>query len=176
MSRPRVSLTVAGNRARSSTALKAAIAFDVEPSYIPVGLYGIRFTLKTFGSSSSASARACSTRSLTPRSLERRIAVGHRLPHSHENRVVDRLDAPEVQRLVQDFGGGQIPAEAHLTGCTEGACQRTAGLRRQANGTPAVAIAHQYRLHRMALHGAKQRPDRAVPFPRFPHKVERRGL
>ena len=45
MSRPRVSLTVAGKRARSSTALKAAIAFDVEPSYIPVGLYGIRFLL-----------------------------------------------------------------------------------------------------------------------------------
>jgi hypothetical protein len=38
MSRPRVSLTVAGKRARSSAALKAAIAFDVEPSYIPVGL------------------------------------------------------------------------------------------------------------------------------------------
>src|SRR5947209_842589 len=45
MSRPRVSLTVAGNRARSSAALKAAIAFEVEPSYIPVGLYGIRFLL-----------------------------------------------------------------------------------------------------------------------------------
>jgi hypothetical protein len=45
MSRPRVSLTVVGNRARSSAALKAAIAFDGEPSYIPVGLYGIRFLL-----------------------------------------------------------------------------------------------------------------------------------
>lgn len=45
MSRPRVSLTVDGKRARSRAALKAAIAFEVEPSYIPVGLYGIRFLL-----------------------------------------------------------------------------------------------------------------------------------
>jgi hypothetical protein len=45
MSRPRVSLTVAGSLARSSTSLNAAIALRDEPSYIPVGLYGIRFTL-----------------------------------------------------------------------------------------------------------------------------------
>src|SRR5262245_46121750 len=38
MSRPRVSLTVAGRRAASSTALKRAIASRDEPSYIPVGL------------------------------------------------------------------------------------------------------------------------------------------
>ena len=54
MSRPRVRRTVAGSRARSSTALNAAIASRVEPSKAPVGLYGIRFTLKTFGSSSRA--------------------------------------------------------------------------------------------------------------------------
>jgi len=46
MSLPRVSLTVAGIRARSSSRLNAAIASRLEPSYIPVGLYGIRFTLK----------------------------------------------------------------------------------------------------------------------------------
>jgi hypothetical protein len=34
---------VAGNRASSSTDLNAAIALRVEPPYIPVGLYGIRF-------------------------------------------------------------------------------------------------------------------------------------
>src|SRR4029079_10616128 len=38
MSRPRVSRTVAGMRARSSTALKAAIALRAEPSKAPVGL------------------------------------------------------------------------------------------------------------------------------------------
>src|ERR671911_3233973 len=38
MSRPRVSRTVAGMRARSSTCLNASIAFRDEPSYIPVGL------------------------------------------------------------------------------------------------------------------------------------------
>src|SRR3954466_2231500 len=69
MSRPRVSRTVAGSRASSSAPLKAAIAFRVEPAYMPVGLYGIRLTLKIFGSSSSASARACSTRSLIPPSI-----------------------------------------------------------------------------------------------------------
>ena len=45
MSRPRVRRTVAGTRARSSSALKAAIAARDEPSYLPVGLYGMRFTL-----------------------------------------------------------------------------------------------------------------------------------
>ena len=46
MSRPRVSRTVAGIRARSSTRLKTSIAPREEPSNCPVGLYGIRFTLK----------------------------------------------------------------------------------------------------------------------------------
>ncbi len=49
MSRPRVSRTVAGRRASSSTSLNAAIALRDEPSYIPVGLYGMRLTLKVFG-------------------------------------------------------------------------------------------------------------------------------
>src|SRR5215813_14870202 len=38
MSRPRVRRTVAGTRARSRTALNAAIASRDEPSYKPVGL------------------------------------------------------------------------------------------------------------------------------------------
>ena len=45
MSRPRVRRTVARRPCSSSTALKAAIAAGEEPSYIPVGLYGIRLTL-----------------------------------------------------------------------------------------------------------------------------------
>ncbi len=45
MSRPRVRRTVARRPCSSSAALKAAIAPREEPSYMPVGLYGIRFTL-----------------------------------------------------------------------------------------------------------------------------------
>ena len=52
MSRPRVSRTVAGSPARSSTSLKASIAFRDEPSNAPVGLYGMRLTLNERGSSS----------------------------------------------------------------------------------------------------------------------------
>jgi hypothetical protein len=54
---------------RCSSDSKAAIAFGEDPVKLPVGLYGIRFTLKIFGSSSSASERACSTRSFTPASI-----------------------------------------------------------------------------------------------------------
>ena len=69
MSRPRVRRTVDGMRARSSTFLNAAIAAREEPSYIPVGLYGIRLTLKIFGSSSAASSFARSGESFTPPSI-----------------------------------------------------------------------------------------------------------
>ena len=47
----------------------AAIASRDEPSYMPVGLYGMRLTLKWSRPSSSASARACSGESLTPASI-----------------------------------------------------------------------------------------------------------
>ena len=60
MSRPRVSRTVARSPCSSSTARNASIAPREEPPYIPVGLYGMRLTLKTFGSSSRVSWRACS--------------------------------------------------------------------------------------------------------------------
>src|SRR4051812_42704837 len=46
MSRPRVRRTVTGTRAFSSSKRKAAITSRDEPSYRPVGLYGIRLTLK----------------------------------------------------------------------------------------------------------------------------------
>ena len=43
MSRPRVSRTVAGIRARSSSRLKASIVSRGEPSNIPVGFYGMGY-------------------------------------------------------------------------------------------------------------------------------------
>ena len=63
MSRPRVSRTVAWTPCSSRTALNAAIFSGGEPSYIPVGLYGIRLTLNVRPApSSEASARACAAR------------------------------------------------------------------------------------------------------------------
>ena len=41
MSRPRVRRTVAGTPARTSVSRNAPIAFRDEPSYIPVGLFGL---------------------------------------------------------------------------------------------------------------------------------------
>src|SRR5262249_23115969 len=69
MSRPRVSRTVAGSPARSSTALNASIARRDEPSNWAGRVYGIRLTLNARRSGSSTSCRACSTRSLTPASI-----------------------------------------------------------------------------------------------------------
>src|SRR5207253_6435349 len=69
MSRPRVRRTVAGRPCSCSVRRKAAIAFRDEPSNLPVGLYGIRFTLKKRGFSSFASSCACSKRSFTPASI-----------------------------------------------------------------------------------------------------------
>ena len=46
MSRPRVSRTVAGIPRAVEHGLEGSIASRDEPSNIPVGLYGIRFTLK----------------------------------------------------------------------------------------------------------------------------------
>ena len=170
--------------------MNAAIASRDEPSYIPVGLYGIRFTLKTFGSSSAASSLRLLGRVVDagehdvldedlpaaqldvatalgedvservavvhrhqlgaqariggvererepdrlldlvdearqaghpadggdrrppvrdpevgqpPRRREHVVVVEERLAHAHEDEVVDRLDAPEVERLVEDL-------------------------------------------------------------------------
>jgi hypothetical protein len=61
MSRPRVSRTVARRPCSSSAARKASMAPRLEPTYgASVGLYGMRLTLNALGSSSSASATACS--------------------------------------------------------------------------------------------------------------------
>ena len=48
-----------------------------------------------------------------PRGLEHRVEVQHRLAHAHEDEVVDRLDAAEVERLVEDLARGQVAAELH---------------------------------------------------------------
>src|SRR5439155_5097540 len=69
MSRPRVRRTVTGTRARSSSCWNAAIRSREEPWYRPVGLYGMRLTLKWSRPSSPARARACSGASFTPASI-----------------------------------------------------------------------------------------------------------
>ena len=44
---------------------------------------------------------------------EHLVEVQHRLAHAHEHAVVDRLDAAEVKRLVEDLRGAQVAREAH---------------------------------------------------------------
>ena len=93
---------------------------------------------------------------------EHRVEVHRRLPHAHEDDVVDRLDAAEVERLVEDLVGAQVAAELHLAGGAEGAGQRAAGLRGEADRAAAVAVAHQDRLQRAPVGGAEERLDGAV--------------
>ena len=80
-----------------------------------------------------------------------------RLAHAHEHGVVHRLDAAEVERLVEDLGGGEVAAELHRAGGAEGAGERAARLARQAERAAAVAVAHQHRLDRAAVGGAEER-------------------
>src|SRR2546429_9474810 len=75
---------------------------------------------------------------------------------------------------IYDLGRGQIPPEAHLPGRAKRTGEWTAGLRRDANGTPSVAVAHQDGLHWMAVTRAKQCLDRAVLCLRFLDELERR--
>ena len=69
--------------------------------------------------------------------------------------MIDRLDPPEVQGLVEDLGGGQVPAEPHLPGRAEPAPQRATRLRREAQRAPAVAVPHQHRFDRMTVMGSE---------------------
>ena len=62
-----------------------------------------------------------------------------------------RLDAAEVQDLVEDLRGGQVAAEPHRAGGAERAGERAAGLRGDADGAPPVAVAHQHGLDRAAV-------------------------
>jgi hypothetical protein len=90
------------------------------------------------------------------------VEVHERLAHAHEHGVVDRLGAPEVQRLVEDLRGGEVAPEPHLAGGAECARQRAAALRGQAQRAAVVAVAHEHRLDRPAVVGAEQRLDGAV--------------
>ena len=90
------------------------------------------------------------------------VDVHRRLPHAHEDDVVDRLQAAEVERLVEDLVGAQVAAELHLAGGAEGAGQRAAGLRGEADRAAPVAVAHQHRLDRPPVAGVEERLDRAV--------------
>ena len=102
------------------------------------------------------------------------VEVHQRLAHAHEDEVVDRLDAAEVQDLVEDLVGGQVAAELHRARGAEGAGQRAAGLAGDADGAPAVAVAHQHRLDRTPVAGVEQRLDRAVAGLGGAHGIEGR--
>jgi hypothetical protein len=90
------------------------------------------------------------------------VEVHHRLAHSHEHRVIHRLPPPEMEGLIQDLGGAQVPAEAHRPCRAEGAGERTARLRGQAEGPSAVPIPHQNRLDGMPVARTEERLRRAV--------------
>ena len=96
------------------------------------------------------------------RGLDDVLEVQHRLAHAHEDAVVDGLDAAEVQRLVEDLGGGEVAPEAHRAGRAERAGERAAGLGGDADRAAPVAVAHQHRLDRVAVVGAEERLDRPV--------------
>ena len=102
------------------------------------------------------------------------VEVHQRLAHPHEDEMVDRLDAPEMKHLVQDLRRGQIAAEGHRAGGAEGAGQRTARLRRDADGPPPVAVAHQHRLDGVPVRGAEERLHGAVAGAGLGHEIERR--
>ena len=57
---------------------------------------------------------------------------------------------------------GEVAAELHLSRGAERARQRAAGLRRDADRAPPVAVAHEHRLDRMAVARAEQRLHRPV--------------
>ena len=96
------------------------------------------------------------------RGAEHVVDVHQRLAHAHEHEVVDRLDAAEVQDLVEDLARRQVAAELHRPGRAERAGQRAARLRGDADRAAAVAVAHEHGLDRPAVGGAEQRLDRPV--------------
>ena len=56
------------------------------------------------------------------------VVVQEGLAHPHEDTVVDLLEAPEMERLVENLGRCQVAAELHRPGGAEGAGQRAARL------------------------------------------------
>ena len=85
---------------------------------------------------------------------QHRPVIGQRLPHTHEDDVVDPTDtagqfpagqpAYRIVYLPGDLTGTQITLQPTLPGGTEGAGQTAAGLGRDADGGPAW-IAHDDR-------------------------------
>jgi DNA-binding MarR family transcriptional regulator len=94
---------------------------------------------------------------------EHRVEVQHRLAHAHEDRVVHVLNAAEVEGLVEDLPRRQVAAKAHRPGRAERAGERAAGLRGEAERAPAVAVAHEHGLDRVAVRGAEESLHGAVP-------------
>src|SRR6266480_1496402 len=76
--------------------------------------------------------------------------------------MVDRFEAAEMQGLIEHLGGGQVAPEAHLAGRAEGAGERAAALRGEADRPPPVAEAHQHCFHGHPVAGAEQGLDGAV--------------
>ena len=101
------------------------------------------------------------------------VEVHERLAHAHEDRVVEGLHPPEVERLVEDLRRGQVAAELHPAGGAEGARERTPRLARQAQRPAPVAIAHQDCLHRPAVVRLEERLFGAVRGERHVHVAER---
>ena len=64
-------------------------------------------------------------------------------------------EASEVQELVHDLSGGQVPHEAALSGCAEGASQGAAHLSGQADG-PAPPVAQQDALDGLSVEEAEE--------------------
>ena len=106
------------------------------------------------------------------RRREHRVDVQERLAHAHVHDVVHGLDAAEVEHLVEDLGRRQIPAEAHLPGRAERARERAAGLRREADGTASVAIAHEDSLDGVPVVRPEERLDRSVAGLALGHDLE----
>ena len=107
---------------------------------------------------------------------EHLVEVQHRLAHAHEDAVVDRLDPAEVERLVEDLRGGQVPAELHLRRsrrrCTS-AGSRTATRRRSTGGRRGSASAPPRPTCRRRCGRASSRCRRATP-PRARPRASRR--
>src|SRR3954471_4000230 len=102
------------------------------------------------------------------------VEVHQRLAHAHEHEVVERLDPPEMQHLVEDLGRGEVAAELHLAGRAERAGQRAARLRAHADRAPPVAVAHEHSLDRAPVGGLEERLDRAVGGVCLAHQRQRR--
>ena len=104
-------------------------------------------------------------------STESRFMSGSPMPMN--TAFVTALRAAEVERLVEDLGGGEVAAEAHPAGRAEGAGERAARLARQAERAAPVAVAHQHRLERARVVRAEQRLARAVRGHRLALELER---